>query len=134
MNKRIVLITLWLLCIIGMILHFNYHIGEIFYGIDIIRPDANGQVPMSVFVIRTLFYHLPIIWILCIIYFEAKPVKLGLFILSVLYAFAHASHLMGEIKNESIDPSQLSVLSIVLLIAVILVIEHYKYWKSQGNN
>ena len=68
MDKRIILIVLWTLCTIGMILHFNYHVGEIFYGIDIERPNANGIVPVGVFIIRSVFYHIPFVWILLIIY------------------------------------------------------------------
>ena len=28
-------------------LHFNYHIGELFYGVDITKEDANGTVPIG---------------------------------------------------------------------------------------
>ncbi len=36
MPKIHICVTLWIILIIMMILHFNYHVGEIFYGIDVV--------------------------------------------------------------------------------------------------
>ena len=129
MDKRIVLVILWLLCTIGMILHFNYHIGEIFYGIDITRPNANGEVPSSVFIIRSLFYHMPFVWILLIIYRNSRFWRVGLFVISILYCLAHLSHFIGELNDESFDISQISLLFTILVTSIILVLEHYNYSK-----
>ncbi len=130
MDKRNILITLWLLCTIGMILHFNYHIGELFYGIDITKPNANGEVPISVFIIRTIFYHLPFIWILLIMYYDSKFFKITFFIISSLYTLAHLGHFIGEIRNVSPNISQISLLFIVLVTSLLLAFEHFKYWKQ----
>lgn len=130
MNAQIKLVILWLLLIIGMILHFNYHIGEIFYGIDIVKPGANGKVPNSVFIIRTLFYHLPVIWLLLLIYVNTKWMKFTLFSISALYVLSHLGHLAGELRSEEKDPSQISLLSLVFIISCLLAVEHFKYWKK----
>jgi len=130
MDKRIILIVLWTLCTIGMILHFNYHVGEIFYGIDIERPNANGIVPVGVFIIRSVFYHIPFVWILLIIYKKSTFWRLALFLISILYALAHFGHFLGEVLNESPSISQLSLLFTVLMTALILVCEHFNYWKQ----
>jgi hypothetical protein len=114
--------------VIAMILHFNYHVAEIFYGIDVVRPDAKGEVPIGLAIIRNLFYHLPMVWVLILIYFQQKWVKLFFFILSFLYLLAHISHLVGELKFA--DPSQTSLLSLMVIIASILCFEHYRYWKN----
>ena len=134
MDKRIILIILWLLCTIGMILHFNYHIGELFYGIDIIRPDANGEVPLGVFIIRSVFYHIPFVWILLIMYRSSKFWKISLFVISSLYALAHIGHFIGELSNEALSISQVSLLFTVLVTSLILVFEHYRYWKQDHRN
>ena len=42
-------ITYWLLLVIIMMLHFNYHVGEIFYGIHVAREGANGIIPIGTF-------------------------------------------------------------------------------------
>lgn len=134
MDKRIILIILWLLCTIGMILHFNYHIGELFYGIDIIRPDANGEVPLGVFIIRSVFYHIPFVWILLIMYRSSKFWKISLFVISSLYALAHIGHFIGELSNEVLSISQVSLLFTVLVTSLMLVFEHYRYWKQDHTN
>jgi hypothetical protein len=124
------LITLWALTIIGMILHFNYHIGELFYGIDVVREDATGEEPTSVFIIRTLFYHLPMLWIVFILYACKRWMYISLFGISILYALAHASHLFGELTGGR-NPSQTSLLTVVFIVSILLVAEHWKALKKQ---
>lgn len=130
MENQNKLVVLWLLTVIGMILHFNYHIGGIFYGIDVVRPDADGKETTGVLIIRNVFYHLPLLFIVSILYLKSKWFKWKMFILSCLYALAHASHLFGEFRHEEINPSQVSLLSVVFIIAVVLVIEHLKAVRS----
>lgn len=130
MANQTKLITLWGLTIIGMILHFNYHIGEIFYGINVVRPDADGTEPASVFVIRTVFYHLPMLWIVFILYANKRWMLFVLFIVSLLYALAHASHLFGELTKGDINPSQAGLLTVVFIVSVVLVAEHWKATKQ----
>lgn len=129
MTNQLKLITLWTLTVIGMILHFNYHIGEIFYDIDVVREDANGQEPFSVFIIRTLFYHLPMIWIIWILYANKHWMKVVLFGISIVYALAHASHLFGELVGSK-NPSQSGLLTVVFIVALLLVIEHWRELKK----
>ncbi len=131
MTSQVKLITLWMLTIIGMILHFNYHIGEIFYGIDVVRPDATGKEPMSLVIIRTLFYHLPMLWIVFVLYATKSWMKISLFGISLLYAFAHASHLTGELLGGK-NPSQTGLLIVVFFVSILLVVEHYKVVKTKG--
>jgi len=132
MTTKTKLIILWLVTQIGMILHFNYHIGEIFYGIDVVRPDADGKVPLGTFIIRTIYYHLPVIWILVIMYTDKKIIRLLLLITSVLYLLSHLFHWIGELMNPERGPSQLSLLGVVLLVAAFLAWEHFKYFKNFG--
>ncbi|MEM9361363.1 MAG: hypothetical protein AAGA43_01960 [Bacteroidota bacterium] len=129
MEKRIVLIVLWILCTLGMVLHFNYHIGELFYGIDIVRPDANGKVPTGVFIIRTLYYHLPMVWIVLIMYGKKPWIHSGLLLVGVGYSLSHLAHLTGELLNPERSPSQISLLILVFVLSVVLAYEHYLYWK-----
>lgn len=121
-------IILWFILIIAMILHFNYHVGEIFYGIDVTRENADGTVPIGTAVIRNIFYHFPIIWILVLMTTQAKIVRLGLFILSLIYTLAHGMHLAREFAEP--DISQISLLTLTLGVSVGLAYEHFRYWKQ----
>jgi len=121
-------IVLWFILIIAMVLHFNYHVGDLFYGIDMVQSEANGIIPTGTHIIRNIFYHLPIIWILIMLYFDQKRVRLGLFIISIIYSLSHAIHLIGEMTEP--DFSQMPLLSITLAVSLLLTWEHFKYMKS----
>ncbi|NLR93433.1 hypothetical protein [Flammeovirga agarivorans] len=121
-------IYLWIILIITMILHSNYHVGEIFYGIDIVLESATGVVPTSTHIIRNVFYHLPIIYIMLLLLNDSKVLKLTLFIIAVLYTLSHAMHLFQDLSP--FDGSQTPLLTITLIASVYLSIEHYKYWKE----
>ncbi|MEM9831224.1 MAG: hypothetical protein AAF944_11350 [Bacteroidota bacterium] len=128
MPKVHICVTLWIILIIMMILHFNYHVGEIFYGIDIVRPEAEGVVPLPTHLIRIVFQQLPVIWVILLIYTDGRPVKLGLLLISLLYTLAHAAHLVGELQEP--DVSQTSLLSITLIASTILSVEHYRLYQE----
>jgi hypothetical protein len=132
MKHQIKAVILWIIIIIGMVLHFNYHIGDIFYGIDVVRPEADGIVPNSTHIIRGLFYHLPIIWILMIIYLQHKIVQIILLIISIIYTTAHGMHCFGELSNPKTDVSQLSLLTLVLIVSLLLNFEHFKLLKNES--
>lgn len=123
-------VILWILVLIGMILHFNYHVSGIFYGIDVVKSGSNGQEPQSLLMIRFVFYHLPFLWIVMIMYTNSRWADLTLFIISALYAIANAFLVIGELTKDDKNLSQISLLLIVFIISAILVFEHYKLFKT----
>ena len=123
-------IIYWLLLVIIMVLHFNYHVGEIFYGIDVARENADGVVPIGTHVIRNIFYHLPIVWITILLTYQSNLIRVGLFIISIVYWTSHLMHLVKDFANPGF--SQTPLLILALLISTILTFEHYKYWKNKG--
>lgn len=124
------LIVLWILLLIGMILHFNYHVGEIFYGIDVRKPGADGTIPASLVFIRSVFYHLPVIFVLLLLYVRTKWFATGMYIISVIYALSHLFHLVKEVQKSTPDYSQLSLLLLVVIISVMLSYEQFQWLKS----
>ncbi len=123
-------VILWVLVLIGMILHFNYHVSGIFYGIDVVKPGSNGVEPTSLFIIRTVFYHLPFLWIVMIMYTNSRLADLCLLIISGIYAIANAFHVFGELTKDEKNASQISLLVIVFLLSVLLAFEHYRLFKT----
>ena len=122
-------IIYWLLLVIIMMLHFNYHVGEIFYGIDVARENADGTVPVGTHVIRNIFYHLPVVWIIVLLSYQSNLVRVGLFIISVVYWMSHLMHLVKDLANPGF--SQTPLLLLALFISTLLTLEHYKYWKTK---
>ena len=124
-------IIYWLLLVIIMMLHFNYHVGEIFYGIDVVRENADGIVPVGTHVIRNIFYHLPVVWIIVLLSYQSNLVRVGLFIISVVYWMSHLMHLVKDLANPGF--SQTPLLLLALFISTLLTLEHYKYWKTKSS-
>ena len=124
-------IIYWLLLVIIMMLHFNYHVGEIFYGIDVARENADGTVPVGTHVIRNIFYHLPVVWIIVLLSYQSNLVRVGLFIISVVYWMSHLMHLVKDLANPGL--SQTPLLLLALFISTLLTLEHYKYWKTKSS-
>ena len=123
-------IIYWLLLVITMMLHFNYHVGEIFYGIDVARENADGIVPVGTHVIRNIFYHLPFVWIIVLLSYQSNLVRVGLFIISVVYWMSHLVHLFKDLDNPGF--SQTPLLLLALFMSSLLTLEHYKYWKTKS--
>jgi len=123
-------IIYWLLLVIIMMLHFNYHVGEIFYGIDVARENADGIVPVGTHVIRNIFYHLPVVWIIVLLSYQSNLVRVGLFIISVVYWISHLMHLIKDLANLGF--SQTPLLLLALFVSSLLTLEHYKYLKTKS--
>lgn len=129
MNNQTRITILWLVLVVCMILHFDYHVSEIFYGIDVKKPGATGAVPNSIVVIRSLFHFLPLLYVAVLLWFENKWVRLGNLVLSVLYVLSHAAHLLGELKKFD-NLSQMALLSVTLLLALLLLYASINWWKE----
>jgi len=129
-NPAFRLMVLWTLIIIGMILHFNYHVSEIFYGIDVARPESTGVVPAAAHLIKNIFYHVPLLIIISLLYFTSKWYKLALLILGLAFTVSHAMHLAGEFKHTTYDLSQIPLLVIVLLVSLLINKASWDYYKN----
>jgi hypothetical protein len=124
------IILFWLLTVVGMILHFNYNVSGIFYEVDIVSERAEGFIPNSVHIIRALYYHLPILFIIVMLYFKNKVISAFFVVGSIIYSLTHIAHLSGEIGKENSDPSQISLLGIVAVISILLAKEHWQWNKD----
>lgn len=127
-NNQTKIILLWVLLIVCMILHFNYHVSELIYGIDIRSKNASGTVPAHILYIRSAFHFLPIVYIVLVMWFNSKTVKIINLILAALYSLAHLFHLAGEIKKGD-NPSQIVLLVITAILALLLTLASF-YWNK----
>ena len=112
---------IWLILVVCMILHFDYHVSELFYGIDIKKPDANGTVPNSILIIRGIFHFLPFGFILVNLWTNNsiwRKIQIGI---AGIYTLAHGFHLSGELSKGD-NPSQILLLATTFLISVFLII------------
>ncbi len=126
MTNQIRVTILWLVLVVCMILHFDYHVSEIFYGIDVKRPDANGTIPISILFIRSAFHFLPLLFVAALLWLKNKMVRIANFALSILYALSHASHWISELKKFD-NPSQMALLSVTFFLSLLLVFASWNW-------
>ncbi len=120
--------TFWFLLTVCMILHFNYHVSDIFYGIDVTRPNANGTKPFSLIIIRFVFEILPMAFAIAMLYLKAAWFRKVTFGVSLIYTLSNTAHVIGKLKEG--EPSQLILLNFVLIFSVLLSIESWKWMKT----
>lgn len=114
---------LWLCLVMGMVLHFNYEVSGIRYGVDFVRPGADGVVPLSNFAIKAVFYVLPLLLAVGATGSPGRPYRAVNLVLSSLFAFANAMHLIMTARGASdvLDYAQVLLLTAVLLANVQLI-------------
>jgi hypothetical protein len=127
---RIQLCFLWGLIVIGMMLHFDYHVSGIFYGVDVRLPSATGEVPQSAAFIRFVFQLAPMMFISFLLFFEQKWLRTAHLGIGILFTLAHTSHLISEFKKP--DLSQINLLALVLVISVLINIVSYRWWRASA--
>lgn len=130
MNNLQKIVTLWILFVVCMILHFNYHVGELFYGVDIKRPNANGVVPTSAAIIRFVFEILPMMLVTFILFIEKPIIRQTNFYLSILFSLANLAHLVEEFMSPKLDLSQLNLLSFVFISSLLLNLASWRWIKE----
>ncbi|MEA5404871.1 hypothetical protein VB776_18190 [Arcicella sp. DC2W] len=130
MNNSQKIVTLWILFVVCMILHFNYHVGELFYGVDIKRPNANGVVPTSAAIIRFVFEILPMMLVTFILFIEKPIIRQINFYLSILFSLANLAHLVEEFMSPKLDLSQLNLLSFVFVSSLLLNLASWRWIKE----
>lgn len=130
MSPALRLLVLWLLMLLCMMLHFNYHVSDLFYGIDIVSKTADGTRPYSLIVLRTLFNFLPMLFIVLLMYTSGAWLRWTMLVLSALYALAHLSHLFGTLRSEAPDPSQLLLLALTLALALLQTLTAWRWTRA----
>ncbi|MFT4033565.1 MAG: hypothetical protein QM669_14190 [Siphonobacter sp.] len=124
---RLRILFFWVITTVCMILHFNFHVGDLFYGIDLVQSGANGQKPNSLVIIRFIFEIFPLLWATFLFYLQSIEWRRANFFLSILFTLAHIGHVLGELKEG--DPSQLLLLTFVMGISILLTLESWKWIK-----
>ncbi len=123
-------LILWIVLLICMVLHFNYHVSKIFYGINVVRPGTDGTIPFMAHVLKSVYYHLPMLFIVALLYFKNYWFKLGLFVISIPYSLSHVAHLREEFMKPSLDWAQLPLLSLTLAFSLLLNKASWDYFKT----
>ena len=127
---------LWLALVVGMTLHFTYDLSGLRYGVSIELPNANGTVPWSNFVIKGLFYVLPLLLSVAATTMPGSAFRLPNFGLSLLFLIANVFHVVGTAMraNDVIGYAQVLLLTAVLFANAQLCRVAYIWWRPGKRN
>ena len=129
-NPLLRVLVLWLILILCMVLHFNYHVSKIFYGINVVRPGTNGTIPFMAQVLKSVYYHIPMIFVVSLLYFKSYWFRLGMFVVTIPYSLSHIAHLREEFMKPALDMAQVPLLSLTLLFSLMLNKATWDYFKN----
>lgn len=126
-------VMIWTLLLVGMVLHFNYHVSKVFYMESVMRPGADGTLPLMVYALRNVFYHLPILFIVLALYGRQTWIRGLLFLVSLPYTIAHILHVIDECNKPTVDWfGQVVLLSMLLGLSVLLNVTSWRYWQMKS--
>ena len=124
------ILVLWTISVIGMILHFNYHVSKIFYGIDVVRPGADGTISAMAHLMKNVYYHFPMVFIVLLVFFHQKWFRLVMFVITLAYTFSHVLHVVDEFSKPKLDWAQIPLLSLLLIFSVALNFVSWNYFRQ----
>ena len=110
------IIILWTLLVLSYALHGLYHLSELFFGIDIRLPDADGTVPVVSHIFRIVLEVGTIVMIL--VWLKTRHRSLAWFSLvwSVILFILNGVHLVGTLRSELDNYSQVALLLVILIV------------------
>lgn len=128
-NFRIPL--LWLLITVGFILHGNYHLSDMFFGIDIKLPNAEGVVPLSAHIFRVVIEISILLFILFSLFKSGKIFYWISFIWAIILGLLNLIHIGETIINDIQNISQIVLLTYIFVVNLVLIAELWKVAKTK---
>lgn len=129
------IIILWILLVLGYILHSVYQLSGTLFGINIKLPNANGTVPPVAHLFRIVLDTGTIIIIL--LWLKSQPRILVWFSLvwSLILFILNALHWVETLSTEMHNYSQVALLFIILIVNGFLTGELWlKIWDKNNND
>lgn len=121
---------LWFIILTGLIYHIILHLTPVFYGIDIIKANAEGITPVSMVLTFGFSFCIPVFAVLNVQYTISKTGKILNIILSSLAMLVNTGHLSEIFITRVKQAEQLFVLIPLFLISVLLLRDSVKWLKN----
>lgn len=126
------IVTLWLLILIGYILHSQFYLAGLFYGIDIKLKDAPGKEPMLSHIMHLIFDVLPMVIIVLSLYLTCRAYRLVLLIVVALFLIANGAHLTETINEDAGNISQITLTGFIFVLNLLLAREAFKWLRESA--
>ncbi len=122
---------LWIIILIGLMFHIILHIVPVFYGINIVKKEADGITPTLMVFILGLSFCVPALAILNTQYLRGNTGKLLNMLLSFVALIVNTGHLHEIFSTKVKSPIQLFVLIPLFFVSILLVRDSLKWFKTK---
>ncbi len=120
---------LWLIILIGLVFHTILHLIPVFYGVDIVKPNSQGVIPLGISLTMGFTFLIPVAIICLCVFFTSKWARVINFIVSLIVALINIAHLSEFFLAKSVDIAQVFVLPALFVISLFLCVISYKWIK-----
>ncbi|MEM9361356.1 MAG: hypothetical protein AAGA43_01925 [Bacteroidota bacterium] len=131
MNNQIKTIVLWLLLVIGIVIHTVIETGEALFFAPLPEEPFGEGIPMFAHVIYIFSMIMPMLFILLTLFFSSKAYKIVSLIFASLLTLLHIFHVLEDGSMENI--TQLLLLSLIAITSAILVVTLVKWLRLKEN-
>jgi hypothetical protein len=129
MKVQTKVIVLWLLVILGMLLHQFFSLHNLRFGINVVKQGYDA-VPDMEMLKRLGLYLLPTVYICGIMFFQNKLVRVLNLTAGIFYTAFHTWHFIDELGKMK-DWVQWTLLTLIIGYCVLLNIISWKWYKAE---
>ncbi|MBX2970286.1 MAG: hypothetical protein KF803_13030 [Cyclobacteriaceae bacterium] len=129
MKLQTKIVFLWMLVILGMLLHQFFSLHNLRFGVNVIK-NGYDAVPDMEMIKRLGLYLLPTVYMLGIMFVETRIVRLLAFAASLFYSAFHSWHFIDELGKMK-DWVQWVLLTLIIVYCLILNLASWKWYREE---
>lgn len=131
MDKRIELIVLWILIVLGFLAHSQADMLPAFWGQSIVAMPADEAPTGLIAFMVAVTYLLPAVVVLVLMYGKGRGGRLLNAVLACLYGMFCLLHMLEW--AEAFNPVQLVVMPMMAVVGIVLAVKavHYAQMKEE---
>lgn len=131
MDRRLKIILLWLVLMVGYTNHSLTDLMPQFWGLPVAFEDMPAeQMPVMLLMNAVFFFLIPFLAILLVMYGRARWTRITAKVIAVLYVVMNALHPMELIDYFRLP--QALVMPLLLVVSIFIAVETFKLRAPEG--
>lgn len=132
--NRLKIAVLWLIILVGLMSHTLMHVVPVFYGVDIVKANASGEMPLHMTLILGLSFLLPVASATMLLCLQNKMGSVINFMLAVFNLLVAFGHLSEPFTARRFDSVQFFIIVPLFFVSLILAYFSWKLLFEKPNN
>jgi hypothetical protein len=128
MKLQTKIVVLWLLVILGMLLHQFFSLHNLRFGMNVIKAGYDA-VPDMEMMKRLGLYLLPTLYVVGIMFVQSRIVRMLNFLAGLFYTGFHTWHFIDELGKMK-DWVQWVLLTMLIIYCIVLNIASWRWYKE----